>query len=85
MSALAATVSGKVDLSGHPAARHHEAAGQKLGGPNLSYSGGTRETMPIAADLAAINRAGLVTTSSQPGEVDCTYRQRAAVDRRPCS
>ncbi|GAA0940050.1 hypothetical protein GCM10009560_51160 [Nonomuraea longicatena] len=36
------TPSETVYLSGRSATRRHETAGQKLGGPNLQYSGGTR-------------------------------------------
>jgi hypothetical protein len=37
------------------------------------------ETMPLAGALAAINRAGLVTFFSQPGEPHSAWTQRAAV------
>lgn len=43
-------------------------------------SGPDPETATVAADLAAINRAGFVTHSSQPGRADGPYRQRAAVE-----
>ncbi|MCW2938469.1 MAG: hypothetical protein JWN00_1454 [Actinomycetia bacterium] len=38
------------------------------------------ETAGIATELAAINRAGFLTSGSQPGLIDGEYRQRAGVD-----
>jgi hypothetical protein len=59
--------------------RRHPAYGM------LRSPGPDPETSAIAADLAAINRAGFLTDSSQPGEETTShggffYRQRAAVE-----
>lgn len=37
------------------------------------------ETLPIVPYLAALNRAGLMTTQSQPGQFEPGYKQRAFV------
>lgn len=48
--------------------------------PGYGGEGPDSETDPLVAGLAAVNRAGYVTTFSQPGEMVEDWFQRAAVD-----